>query len=262
MPSTALTTSNTTDTHHPTTKLWLDLGNTRLKYWLTDAHGQLLDHAAEQHLQAPAELLRGLVYRFERLAPAFIGVSSVLGQAVNTQVSHCLSQLGVPFKFAQVNAAHPLMQSAYDARQLGVDRWLQMLGAVDASARQCIVGCGTALTIDLIDCGRHMGGYIFPSIHLQRSALYSGTRQIGQVSASFDSIACGQNTEQAVQHGILLSVVGAIHEVQRQYTGFALILTGGDAPVVVAQLDPTLAPTPVIAPDLLLQGLRRFFADV
>ena len=260
MPDTACRMLNATATNHATTKLWLDLGNTRLKYWLTDAHGQLLDHAAEQHLQAPAELLRGLVYRFERLAPAFIGVSSVLGQAVNTQIGQSLAKLGVPFEFVQVDAAHALMQSAYDARQLGVDRWLQMLGAVDANARQCIVGCGTALTIDLIDCGRHLGGYIFPSMHLQRAALFSGTRQIGQVSASFDSIECGQTTEQAVQNGILLSIVGAIHAVQRQYTGFALTLTGGDAAVVAAQLDPTLMP--MIAPDLLLQGLRRFFADV
>ena len=33
--------------------LWLDLGNTRLKYWLTDDIGQIVSHDAKQHLQAP-----------------------------------------------------------------------------------------------------------------------------------------------------------------------------------------------------------------
>ena len=86
------------------TNLWLDLGNTRLKYWLTDDDGHVLDHAAEQHLQSPAELLKGLTFRLERLNPDFIGVSSVLGQAVNNDVAASLERLNKPLAFAQVNA--------------------------------------------------------------------------------------------------------------------------------------------------------------
>ena len=94
------------------TKLWLDLGNTRLKYWLTDDSGQVLDHAAEQHLQAPAELLKGLTFRLERLNPDFIGVSSVLGQAVNNHVAESLERLQKPFEFAQVDAKHCLLYTS------------------------------------------------------------------------------------------------------------------------------------------------------
>ena len=133
-------------------KLWLDLGNTRLKYWLTDNDGnhgyQVLDHSGEQHLQAPAELLKGLTYRFERLNPDFIGISSVLGQAVNHQVADSLQRLNTPFEFAQVHASHPLMSSDYNPSQLGVDRWLQMLGAVDYRQSLCVIGCGTELNIE------------------------------------------------------------------------------------------------------------------
>lgn len=49
--------------------LWLDLGNTRLKYWLADDIGQIVTSDAKQHLQAPAELLIGLTDRFDKLAP-------------------------------------------------------------------------------------------------------------------------------------------------------------------------------------------------
>lgn len=61
------------------------------------------------------------------------------------------------------------MKSDYNPNQLGMDRWLQMLGVVEKDKKLCVVGCGTALTIDLIDCdkddlnnrGHHLGGYIF-----------------------------------------------------------------------------------------------------
>lgn len=237
------------------TKLWLDLGNTRLKYWLTDEQGDILDHAGEQHLQAPAELLKGLTYRFERLNPDFIGVSSVLGQAVNAQVADSLARLNKPFKFAQVDANHPLMISNYNPSQLGVDRWLQMLGTVDSAKQQCVIGCGTALTIDLIDKGKHLGGYIFPSIYLQREALFSGTRQISVADGSFDTIDVGTTTEQAVHHGILLSIVGAINEMIHRYPNFEVVMTGGDAPMIAKHVTNSVT----IYPALLLEGLQRYF---
>lgn len=37
--------------------LWLDIGNTRLKYWITQ-EDQILEQGAELHLQSPSELFR------------------------------------------------------------------------------------------------------------------------------------------------------------------------------------------------------------
>ena len=236
-------------------KLWLDLGNTRLKYWLTDDVGQVVTHEARQHLQAPAELLIGLTDRFERLDPDFIGISSVLGEQINTTVSQTLSQLGITFEFVHVDAEHKLMQSSYDANQLGVDRWLQMLGVVDRKKRQCVIGCGTAVTIDLIDHAHHLGGYIFPSIYLQRESLFSGTKQITISNGAFDSIAPGISTQDAVHRGILLSIVGAINEISLRHPNFELILTGGDAPIIAQHVNRPVC----IRDDLLLNGLARFF---
>ena len=235
--------------------LWLDLGNTRLKYWLTDDVGQVISHDAKQHLQAPAELLIGLTDRFERLAPDFIGISSVLGEQINTLVAQTLSHLSIPFEFVHVDPAHPLMRSHYDANQLGVDRWLQMLGVVDHKKRQCVIGCGTAVTIDLIDHAQHLGGYIFPSIYLQRESLFSGTKQITISNGEFDSIAPGMSTQDAVHRGILLSIIGAINEISQRHGNFELILTGGDAPIIAQHITRPVC----IRDDLLLDGLARFF---
>ncbi len=235
--------------------LWLDLGNTRLKYWLTDAVGQIISCDAKQHLHAPAELLIGLTDRFANLAPEFIGISSVLGEQINTQVAESLALLNIPFEFIHVDAQHPLLSSAYDPAQLGVDRWLQLLGVVDRKKYQCIVGCGTALTIDLIDHAHHRGGYIFPSIYLQREALFSGTKQISIVSGTFDSIAQGITTSDAVHRGILLSIIGAINEISRRHPRYELTLTGGDAPILAQHLTQPVH----IQDNLLLTGLMRYF---
>ena len=235
--------------------LWLDLGNTRLKYWLTDDIGQIVSHDAKQHLQAPTELLMGLTDRFAQYAPDFIGISSVLGDRLNIEVSETLSRLNIPFAFVTVDAAHPLMHSAYDANQLGCDRWLQMLGAVDKKMRQCVVGCGTAVTIDLIDQAKHLGGYIFPNIYLQRESLFSGTKQITISNGTFDSIAQGETTQDAVHRGILLSIVGAINEITHRHPNFELIMTGGDAAMIAQHVNRPVR----LRDDLLLNGLARYF---
>lgn len=117
------------------------------------------------------------------------------------------------------------MNTQYNPDELGVDRWLQMLGAVNGN-KLCVVGCGTALTIDLIDQKTHLGGYIFPNVYLQRQALYSGTQQIAVNTGSFHSTDLGKNTTDAVNQGILLSVVGAVNEITRRYLDYQLILTG------------------------------------
>ena len=45
--------------------LWLDIGNTRLKYWVTE-NNHVVEHAAELHLQSPADLLLGLIQHFKK----------------------------------------------------------------------------------------------------------------------------------------------------------------------------------------------------
>ena len=57
-------------------ELWLDIGNTRLKYWITEDQ-QVIEHAAELHLQSPSDLLLGLIQHFKSLDLSRVGVSSV-----------------------------------------------------------------------------------------------------------------------------------------------------------------------------------------
>ena len=75
--------------------LWLDIGNTRLKYWITDNH-QIIQHAAEMHLQSPADLLLGLIHHFKDLNLNNVGVSAVQDQKNNDRIQRILKPLNVP----------------------------------------------------------------------------------------------------------------------------------------------------------------------
>lgn len=234
--------------------LWLDLGNTRLKYWLTDEHNQILEHDAKEHLKAPNELLMGLFGTFCHYKPVFVAISSVLGDKINHAMAQMLGGVGLPFEFVQVDDCHPYLTSHYNPSQLGVDRWLQMLGAVQGDDPQIIVGCGTALTIDVISQGTHQGGYILPNAYMQRHALYAGTQQISIKQGRFESLELGCTTFDAVNHGILFGIVSAVAAMQASYPTHELILTGGGA----CMLRPHLMNAKVDE-NLLLKGLQRYF---
>ena len=235
--------------------LWLDIGNTRLKYWITENH-QITEQAAELHLQSPAELLLGLIQHFKSLDLHQVGVSSVQDKKNNDRIQKILKFLDVPVTFAKVQAEYAGLRCAYeDTSKFGVDRWLQMLAVVhDPKQQYCVISCGTALTIDLTDGMQHLGGYILPNLYLQRDSLIQNTKGIKIPDATFDELSPGRNTIDAVHHGILLSLVSTIEKVLDKYPS-QLILTGGDAPLFAKYL---VQYQPIIEPDLLLKGLQNY----
>lgn len=235
--------------------LWLDIGNTRLKYWITE-NEQIIEHAAELHLQSPAELLLGLIQHFKSLGLQQVGVSSVQDKKNNDRIQKILKFLDVPVSFAKVHAEYAGLRCAYeDTSKFGIDRWLQMLAVVNnPEQKYCVISCGTALTIDLTDGMQHLGGYILPNLYLQRDSLIQNTKGIKIPDATFDELTPGRNTIDAVHHGILLSLVSTIEKVLDKYPS-QLILTGGDAPLFARYLAKY---QPAIEPDLLLKGLKNY----
>ena len=235
--------------------LWLDIGNTRLKYWITENH-QITEQAAELHLQSPAELLLGLIQHFKSLDLHQVGVSSVQDKKNNERIQKILKFLDVPVTFAKVQAEYAGLRCAYeDTSKFGVDRWLQMLAVVhDPKQQYCVISCGTALTIDLTDGMQHLGGYILPNLYLQRDSLIQNTKGIKIPDAAFEELSPGRNTIDAVHHGILFGLLSTIEKVLQDFPA-QLILTGGDAALFAQHLERF---QPIIEPDLLLKGLQHF----
>ncbi len=238
-------------------KLWLDIGNTRLKYWITE-HNHIVEHVAELHLQSPADLLLGLIQHFKSLNIDNVGISSVQDTKSNARIKKILNLLGIPVRFAKVHAEYAGLICGYDqTEQLGIDRWLQVLGVANAEQDLCIVSCGTALTIDLTAGLQHLGGYILPNLYLQRDSLIQNTKGIRIPDVAFDELSPGRNTIDAVHHGIFLGLLSTIEKVLEQQPR-QLILTGGDAELFAKFLQRF---QPQIENDLLLKGLQHYVAQ-
>ena len=141
--------------------------------------------------------------------------------------------------------------------QLGVDRYLAMLGARDRYRGPLVViDCGTAVTIDAVDHeGRHLGGAIFPGLRLMSASLAQGTTQV-QVDWAATDAMYGRDTAECVGLGTLHAVAGGIESlVQTMGAGLegapVRVLTGGDAELV----EPLLKARYHSHPDLVLDGL-------
>ena len=240
-------------------KLWLDIGNTRLKYWITE-HDQIIEQAAELHLQSPADLLLGLIQHFKALGLHQVGLSSVQDKINNERILGILESLHIPVIFAQVQAEYAGLICGYDEpSQLGIDRWLQVLAvATQTHENYCVISCGTALTIDLAQGQQHLGGFILPNLYLQRDSLIQNTKGIKIPDAAFSELNPGRNTIDAVHHGILLGLLSTIEKVLHDFPA-QLVLTGGDAPLFAQHLSQY---QPRIEPDLLLKGLQHFAAHL
>ena len=136
--------------------------------------------------------------------------------------------------------------------KLGVDRWLALLAARKIySCSTCVVDCGTAITIDLLDEeGQHLGGVIAPGLTLMKKSLAGATQDLDFFESQFP-IGLADNTEAAIYSGTLFSIVGLIEHTMSKNLGFQLILTGGDAEIVAKELSVDA----IVRSDLVLQGL-------
>jgi len=101
-----------------------------------------------------------------------------------------------------------------------------------------LVGCGTALTIDIIDFGgEHLGGYIVPGIELMQRALISSTEQINVVVNNQASLEYAKDTRAAINNGAFLAAVSMIDHVVDKFSNKSkckpkCIISGGMAKLI------------------------------
>jgi type III pantothenate kinase len=236
--------------------LLVDLGNTRAK-WALRVEGARGPAAAAAY--APAGIGPTLGPAWARLPrPAEVLVGSVAGAERDHALrALCRELWGCEPRFVAAQARAAGVESGYEVPgQLGVDRWLALVAVhADGGGAACVVDCGTAVTIDLIDgAGRHHGGLILPGLSLMRECLLARTR-IPPAAAPAALPELGRGTGAAIANGALLAVVGAVRETlaRAQAGTFAarLVVTGGDAATLLAGWG---APAEQ-RPDLVLEGL-------
>ncbi|MGH8143577.1 MAG: type III pantothenate kinase [Steroidobacteraceae bacterium] len=172
--------------------LLLDSGNSRLKWTLTHSayrRGQVFASRGVLELSSVQRSASALV-RVMRSAGAAVRIHAcnVAGGQVERQIRTAARRAGLsPPRFVRSTAAAAGVRNAYhEAWRLGADRWVALIGARHEYPRQalCLVGIGSALTIDLLDAdGRHRGGSIIPGPQMMIESLLSHTAGIRRRAA-------------------------------------------------------------------------------
>jgi type III pantothenate kinase len=188
--------------------LLLDVGNSRIKWAaLRQSYRRGADFAVQGVMELKA--LRASIASWSRLfqvtgKPDTIYTCNVAGAAMERQIRAASTHAGAGSPhFARSAAAAAGVRNAYpEPWRLGVDRWVQLIGAHHEHPGKdlCLVSLGTAMTIDLLNAaGRHLGGSIVPGPRLMIESLMEGTAGIRRRAggragkASFDlALGAGQ----------------------------------------------------------------------
>lgn len=236
---------------------YFDLGNTRAKFWRCE-DGAVKAYWAGNHEGHPERLLGALPEAFGDAAEGVFGCS-VLSAEAEERFTGAGSRLwGCGPEFARTSADFMGIRNAYRAApaRLGIDRWLGIIGGAGDCDVLCVVGCGTAITIDVLDGDVHKGGYILPGLRLMQDSLLTGTGRVRFDQGAAYSLELGDNTGAAVHNAAAAAAVALVEKVVASHKVDRLILTGGDADVIA----PLLSVTCRVDHGLLLAGLMRYFA--
>ena len=234
-------------------KLYVDAGNTRLKWCLEEAGETVASGAGALDGESPLAGIAGFASRIRRIA-----VSTVASEENRERLLGYLAGLSnVPARCYWSEPERAGLQNAYsDYHRMGADRWHAMYGAwLGHKQGFVVVDAGSAVTVDFVDqCGRHLGGYILPGLQMMFRSLKTDAARIGFDPGQVWATGPGKSTGECVNHGLAwLSDAMIVRILQdAQVFGLAEILvTGGDADRLIG-----LGLCGIHRPDLVLAGLR------
>ncbi len=241
--------------------LLVDIGNSRTKWslWQDGAHQRTGVFSYE-----PLLFARTLDFEWRGIAaPERILVSNVAGPGVADALYLWVqNRWKIHTEFAKSQKqAYGVTNSYARADRLGVDRWLGMVAVRRRfpNSPVCVVDCGTAITIDIVDSsGAHLGGMIAPGIATMCASLAKSAAEVGKVHDHFPdpSLWIATDTQNGVMVGTRTAasamIERAAHEASsRLGQNVVVIVSGGDAPIVM----PLLTISYEHVPHLILDGL-------
>ncbi len=145
--------------------------------------------------------------------------------------------------------------------ELGVDRFLAMLGAIEnyPSTNLLVIDLGSALTIDIVnDDGVHKGGLIMPGL----MALRKSFTKFSTENMSQSLVGLQNNTKDAWLSGtetmLIVTIKEQIKDFQSQYSNGVVLLTGGDITKLSNELPKSLS----YFENLVLDGLVSYAESV
>ena len=242
------------------TVLLVDIGNTRIK-WAHVAGGRLNRVRAAAHAAWTAADYGGRLFAGRR--PERMLVASVAGPKVTRALATAARRAGVSARFVRVPRRGGGITVGYlEPWRLGVDRFVALVGARDCfrGIALCVVGVGTAMTVDLVGGdGRHRGGAIIPAPELMVESLLDhthGIRRRARGGARGRAALFARSTRAAIAQGARYAAAALVDRAVAEASVIfgrtpLVVLFGGEARAV----RPLVLSASVGVPDLVLRGL-------
>ena len=209
--------------------LLVDIGNTRIKYSL------LCNEENEPEAVNSVSELFHFIDSYKKISHIYL--ASVRNQEVVDEISiMCASR---EIKFVEKHTekeAFGIKNSYANVQKMGVDRWLAMICAAQNTKKAFfVIDVGTAITVDFVVDGQHLGGWIVPGFQVMRDALVSSTKKVFANNEIPTTFGVGTDTEECVAQGCHAAVYGvylsAVDYISSKQTDFDVILGGGDKKV-------------------------------
>lgn len=129
---------------------------------------------------------------------------------------------------------------------MGIDR----IACCEAVEDALIIDAGSAITVDKVKNGKHLGGYIYPGFRAMAQCFKDISPRL-EVSFNFDIdlATMPRNTRDALSFGAISPLISQIREDADTKT---VILTGGDAEKLLAFI-----PQAVIDQELVFKGMKK-----
>jgi type III pantothenate kinase len=241
--------------------LVIDVGNTRIKWARCEGERLGRRHAAAHSTWRPADYARRVFRGTRDGEHAFI--ASVAGPQVERALAAAARQVRVAAQFVTVPRRGGGVRVAYlEPWRLGVDRFVAAVGAhhLFGGIPLCVVGIGTAMTVDLIEAGgRHRGGVIIPAPALMVDSLLKNThgiRRRARGGAAGPPGLFARSTRAAILQGSRFAAAALIDRAVEEAQALLgrkplVVLTGGETPAV----RPLVQSPCVAVADLVLRGL-------
>lgn len=242
-------------------ELLVDVGNTRAKFSICSAKefGNIL-YIDNEALSS------------KYLLETFSGISlCIVSNVSQPQISEIIRQwsalANVKLKFVRSEKQKNGVKAGYkDVSQMGVDRWLAILGAnyLMPNKNLIIVDSGTATTIDILtSSGEHQGGWILPGIKTMIDSLSLKTERVKAKVNSVEQLSFGQTTDDCVNNATWAATIGLVSEAKRilNKTGNILddiLVTGGNAKQLIHHSSMKLNHSP----DIIFYGLLQYTREI
>lgn len=246
----------------------LAIGNSRL-HWAWFQQGKLLDAWNTDHSALDSTPLE-FAHQSANLLPTALAHTDFANLLFNFPL-YIASVVPAQTAFWQTCSQSRLLTLAQIPLQnlyptLGIDRALALWGAASRYGLPALViDGGTALTFTAADVQQELiGGAILPGLALQKRSLSEQTAALPLVYSSSDRPQrWATTTVEAIHSGIFYTVLAGVQSFiadwQQKFGEGAIVLTGGDASLLMSGLaaqNPELAQKITIDPHLIFWGMQ------